>query len=567
MPVSVQAPNGDTVDFPDGTDDATINSAMAKAYGAQTQAPANGPAPSGPAPGPNGASPVASPPPPENQWLGFEQGADRVLDNASTFLSHTPVIGPMIDNSMGPDHTAAAIRAAHERYFADQQAQGHGRPGGAGDLAGVVTAEAPLALVTRNPWIGGAAGGGLATHDPNNPTGVAVDTGLGALGGKVFQAGTQALGNAINPLVRTAVQRMIAAGVHLTPGQVLGGTPQMIENAMRFLPGVGDMVSHAQGRTLTDFNNAAYNEVLSHIGGRLPAGVTGHDAATYTQQAISDEYGRILPSLKIQYDQPFFHDVIALRRAVNSGTLPTDKAGQFFKILANIGNRFSSGGGMTGRTMQEVDTSLGQQYRAYKGSSSPDDQNMAGYILQAQRALREMVYRANPTRREELQGVRAAYQHFVPVETAAGAGSTDHLGRFQPGDLKNVVAANDGAVNNRTMAQGRAPMQGLAEDAQDTLGRSIPKPNPINRLLMAGGGALGALAAHLHPATLAPGALLAAPYTRMGGALMREALTGRQGPIASAVGNAVRSAAPAAARVGGAMVPKRRNPTSTERVP
>lgn len=546
MPVSVHAPNGDVVDFPDGTPDATINEAMAKSYGGQTATPPAGQTTQGAGAGENVPTPQ---PAPENQWLGFAHGADRVLDNASVFLSHTPVIGPMIDNSMGPEHTAEAIRASHERYFADQQARGHGRPGAAGDFGGTVFAEAPLALVTRNPWVGGAMGGGLATNDPDNARGVATDTATGALGGKLFHTGTQWLANTVNPMVRGAVQRMIAAGVPVTPGQILGGSPQMIENAMRFIPGVGDLVHGAQDRSLTGFNNAAYNEALTHIGDKLPPGITGHDAAIYTQQAISNEYNRILPSLKIKYDIPFVHDIGTIWNTVQSGTLPAPKARQFMQIVQGVRNRFSGGGGMTGRTMQEVDSGLGQQYRQYKASPNPDDQNLAHHILDVQRALREMVYRANPTRRAELEGVRQAFRHFVPVEEAAGRGSTDAMGRFQPGDLKNVVAQQN---SRRAVSQANAPLQGLAEDAQATMGRSIPKPNPVNRLMMAGGSLLGGLSAHINPATLLPGLGVGAPYTRLGGRLTRELLTGRQGPVYRALGTAIRRMGPVAARVGGA---------------
>lgn len=561
MAISVQAPNGDIIDFPDGTDDATINSAMAKNYGSPPQAAQPSPPTQGAVAGPNGTPPVQ---PPENQWLGFEHGTDKVIDNAAVLASHIPVIGPLIDNLAGPNNTAEAVRNAHQAYFDAQQNQGHGRPGGAGDFAGTLVAEAPIAVATRNPWIAGGVGGALGTNDPNNPVNVGVDTALGAVGGKALHAGMNFAAGTINPLVRSAVQRMVAAGVPLTPGQIMGGTSQMIENAMRFLPGVGDLVHNAQDRSLTGFNNAAYNEVLSHLPGnvRLPPNVTGHEAATFTQQAISNSYERILPTLKVQYDQPFVNDLMALRSEVDNGSLPADKSSQYFKILRGIATRFSGAGGMTGRTMQEVDSGLGQQYRAFRGSSNPDDQTMATLLLKTQGALRNMVYRANPSRAPELQATRAAFAHFVPVEDAAGAGSTDALGRFQPGQLKNAVVSNDSTVNNRATAQGRAPMQGLSEDAQATMGRSIPTPNPVNRLLMAGGGLLGALAAHLNPVTAIPAGVMAAPYTRVGGNIVREALTGRQGSTARAVGGAIRRMAAPSAVVGGAMVPKRAAPHS-----
>lgn len=562
MPIVVNAPNGDAVSFPDGTNDATINQAMAQSYGHQAQPAAAGAPVQGPAAQPNGqaAQPPAQGPKPDF-LTSLEAGTDKAFDNSAELLSEVPVIGPLINNLGGPNDTAQAVAAQHKAYFDAQAAQGHGSNDPVGSFLGSVLGSVPATAGLRNPWAAGAVGGAVNTNDPKDIGGTALDAGAGAVGGKLFSSAANLVGNAINPIIRPAVSRLMAAGVKdLTPGQIIGGTAQMAENTARMAPFVGDVVAGAQDRSLTGFNNAAYNSALSDIGQKLPPNITGHDAAAFTQQAISQQYDKILPTLQIKIDPQFRADSKVLSDYVQSGGLPPDKLNQFSSLIAGIGQRFNRAGGMTGRTMQEVDSKLGQEYADYRASPNPDDQKYARAVLQTQQNLREMVYRTNPDQELALRGMRSAFQKFVPLEMASGGAGTDELGRFQPGQLKTAAANN---ATTRQMSQGRATQQGLAEDAQGVMGRSIPKPNGVNRLLFNALGAGGALAAHFNPMVIGPAAVAAAPYTKIGGDIAREVLTGRQGPAWAAAGGAVRSLARPASVLGGVGAPKRVVPNST----
>lgn len=557
----IQAPNGDIVSFPEGTDDATINGAMAKAYGPQAQAPQNPQTvPSGEI-APPAASTIQPAPPATPDFLtSLEKSSDQAFDNAAQLVSKIPGFD-YINNAQGPEHTAQHLAAEHAAYFAQKEAEGRGSNDPLGNFAGSMLANVPLMAITKNPWALGAASGALGTKDPNDLGGTAIDTATGSVFGKAGATATDFLGNTINPIVKPYVQRLLAAGVKLTPGQIIGGTASMLENGAKYIPVIGDLIGTAQDKALTGFNNAAYNSALSHIGAKLPADITGHEASMFTQKAISAQYEKLLPSLKVQGDAQFRTDMLDLNNLVKNGGLSDAHLSQFTKLMQGIGSRFSGAGGMTGRTMQEVDSQLGQEYSDYRGSSDPNDQKMARAILQAQGNLRELVYRNNPQAAGQLKATREAFKTFVPIELAGGKGSTDELGRFQPGQLKAAIAQNDNQVRNRATAQGTATGEQLANDAIGAMGRTVTSPRSLNPLLRGGAG-IGIVMSHLNPAIAAP----ALAYTDMGGDVARYLLSGRQGAASRAVGGAVRKFAPVAAVAAGVAAPKRRSAVTIEDV-
>lgn len=565
MPQVVTGPDGNTITFPDGTNDAVVNQVMAQAYPDQAKATPGGTQPGGAQPGtPDPQSQPASQPAAPAARPDFVtslfHGADQAFDNASTFLENTPP-GQWIEHAgtaMGlpsDDETAAQ----HAAYFAQQEQQGKGSNDLAGNVAGNLMFTAPALAATgiKGPIASGAVSGALGTNDPHDALGTGIDAVSGGVLGKLGGMAINGVGNAINPLVRPFVQKMVDSGVQLTPGSILGGAGKMIENGLKYVPGVGEMIGGAQDRMLTGFNNAAYNEALGYVGGKLPDGITGHEAAAYTQKTISQAYERLLPSMKVMGDNQFRTDMSDLANMVKQGGLPADKVEQFARLMQGVGGRFSRAGGMTGRTMQDVDSLLGQEYSDYRGSSNPDDQKMARAILQAQSNLRDLVYRSNPQAATQLAATRQAFKTFVPAETAAGSGSTDELGRFQPGQLKGAIAQNDSAVRNRTTAQGKAPLEDIANAGIGTMGRTVRSVGSLNPLIRGGTGA-AALAAHaINPATIATTAAITAPYTETGGKITQSLLTGRQGPGWKAAGDAVRRLSGTAGAVAGASAPKR----------
>lgn len=563
---TVTAPNGDTVVFPDGTDDATINSEMAKAYPGQAATANSAPDAAG-QPDQSGtlqaATGTSGSVQPTNWGAGYKLGeALPVINTMQAFKGGLSTFIPkdtldQMDRAGnwvvgGGMHTTEELK---QNYEFDQD---HLNPDPGGEMVGKIVGTAPIALATRNPWVGGALSG-AATTNPDHPTvqSVATDTGMGLLTGGALGMGMNTLGKVVNPMVRGAVQRLIDEGVPLTPGQITGGMLQGAENWLRSAPLVGDLIHNAQDASLTGFNRAAVQRVLDPIGARLPDGMVGHDAVAYAQQAMDDRYASVLPTLNIRTDVPFAQAGRNIMRDANTN-LPRDQYQQFYRIVSAAQNRFNPGGTMTGRTMQEVDTALGQQYRLYAKNGGADGA-MAQYLRQYQGELRDMVARSNPGAAPILRGMRQGWGILARVEQASGGAGTDASGRFNPGQLKSAISTQDITARNRSTAAGRQPLQDLASDAQDVLGRTLPAINSFNRMIAGGGGALAAFASHFNPLAAAPALAVAAPYTRIGGNMARAALTSRPASAAG-IRALVDAVAPHVAVAGAANAPKYKAP-------
>ena len=247
--------------------------------------------------------------------------------------------------------------------------------------------------MTKNPFVLGGLGGALSTNNPDDPVGVAMDTGVGALGGKLADAATGVIGNAIAPALRAPVQNLINEGVKLTPGQITGGVLKTTEDSLTHLPVVGNLIKNAQAQSLDSFNRAAVQRALSPIGEMLPSAVkAGHDAVDYAANRLSNAYQSVLPGLTLGTDAPF---AAGLRdAAAQMRNLPVATAQQFHNIVkGTVFDRIAEDGTMTGQAMQEADSKLGSLVRSYSKSLDPDQRGLGGALSDVQDELRSMVER------------------------------------------------------------------------------------------------------------------------------------------------------------------------------
>lgn len=566
MSVSVQAPNGDTVQFPDGTDDATINEAMAKAYGGQTPTPAAAPPPqsqpvAAPATAPN-AAPSSTPQPnepPPNFGAGVRLGeATPVLNAAEALKSGLKSFLPsdLVDNldKWGNGlvgHPGLTTEQMRDNYDFDQA---HLNPDKGGEALGQVVGTLPMAFITKNPWLAGAGSGALTSKPGTGAGGVVANAAEGAVMGKVGQAGMSFLGRVINPMVRPYVKTLLGEGVNLTPGQITGGPLQSAENWMRSAPILGDIIHSAQDRSLTGFNRAAVQRTLTPVGMQLPEGLDGHEAVAYAQQALDDGYNKLLPKLNIVADAPFIQNIKNFIKAAPQ-QLQGPQAEKFVNTMRDqVISRFSPNGTMTGRTMQDINETLNGIYKNYI-QGGPADRELAQAITTVKDELQGLVQRGNPAVAEQISNLRQGWRNLVPVESAAGSAGTDAGGRFSPGGLKAAVVGNDISARNRLTSGGKSNMLDLAEAGQGVLGRSLPGVNSVNRMIAGAGGAAGAFMSHFNPMVLGPALASAAPYTRVGGKMIQTALTSR--PTAAAgVRSLVDAVAPHVGVAAAAISPK-----------
>jgi hypothetical protein len=127
--------------------------------------------------------------------------------------------------------------------------------------------------VTRAAGVGGAMGAayGAGSAEPGSRMkGAAVSGGVGAVTGGLAQVAGNALAGrvATAPMRPVSPQRQISRqGTDLTPGQMIGGSAQRIEDAFTSVPFSGDAIRDAQRRGIQSFDRAAMDRVLAPIGG------------------------------------------------------------------------------------------------------------------------------------------------------------------------------------------------------------------------------------------------------------------------------------------------------------
>lgn len=571
MAITVQAPNGDTIDFPDGTPPETITQVMAKQY-----PPTDGPSLDGTHM--VGASPDNSvevyvdgnaPDKPTSQALGFWKGLTTPLDNAAVAVeAGMRKVGVPVDAIneaygkipvIGTDKSAAQIR--DERNAAIENSD-H-RPGTAGEIAGSIVGTAPIAI--ENPWLGGAAVGAL-TSDKKDLKGVAEDAIISALLGKTGQVAMKGAGAVVAPKVNDLTKYLLDRGIRLTPGQILGGGWHRVEDAVGTIPFLGDLVNAAQGRATEDMNRAAVNEALKHIGEKAPKDLTGHELAAYVQDRLGKAYDSVVPSLSAVTDGKFLNNLYQIISDAH-GNLGADElnvlkgamqrvAGAFKphptgSPMPTVPGGFKGPNAATGQDFKDLEGWLSQQVRNIRSNpnSTMYHHNLADHLDDMRSELRDLLARNNPAVAKVLQDINKAYAKFVPVEGAIGGTSAGKAGVFTGSDLGR--AANKG-VSRSAKARGGNSQRQLAEASQQVQGRSVGDSGTATRGLVTYG--LGALLSGHLPAGMTINPMLAAGlggimsmYTKTGQKVAETLLTKRPAQ-AAAVRTVINKAAPVAAR-------------------
>lgn len=493
-----------------------------------------------------------SAPKPTNEALGFLEGVTKPIDNAATWLKEGADklgIGQAISN-FGQELGLPSLDQANanqQAYFNQQEATAN--PGKIGEFAGEVAGTIPLAAVTKNPWIAGGMSGALTTSDPNDAKQVALDTLIGALGGKATHAVTGAVAGAVAPKVSAAVQALNDLGVQMTPGQIIGGALRRMEDAATSIPLLGDLVKNAQRRSIISLNTGVINDrVLGPIGNVLPDGTTGREAVDYADNAVSSAYRDLLPKLTLRGDQQLGNNVGDILQATNE--LPPDRATQVQTIIKNtFGPKFGPDWSMSGENFKEADAKIGQLAREYSSSADPEQRKMGGIFRDVQGEFRAALQRSNPQYADQLGNINQAFANLVRVEGAAASAGAKG-GIATPAQLGQAVRRFDSSVRKKGYATGNALLQDVSDPAQEVLPQSLPDSGTPYRTLLAyalgaGAGATAKIAA--------PVAVPLGLYTKAGQRVFQKAVLTPRGPAAEALANALtKLKAPIAVAGGGA---------------
>lgn len=352
--------------------------------------------------------------------------------------------------------------------------------------------------------------------------------GLGV--GAAVPAAATGASRAIAPVLRPDAQRLVEAGVSLTPGQMAGSWLRRPEEAAKSLPVLGSFIRGSEGRGIESFNTSVINQTLEPIGARLPKGMkAGREAIDYAATQYNNAYDQLLPTMRFSVDPDFASGMTNLRQL--AAEMPPGQATQFDTIIKNrLFQRLGAQGNMDGQTLKQVESELGYLAGSYRHSSDAAQQQLASALDETRHLIRQALARQNPHAQEQLKNINAGYAMLTRIENASGR-RLGSQGVFTPMDLLSAVRAGDQSVRHRDFAHGDALMQQFAETAQRVLSKDLPDSGTTERALwdavirgFTGLGLLGGAATH--PAGIGIGAPAAigtmiAPYTRVGGEAVR----------------------------------------------
>jgi len=374
----------------------------------------------------------------------------------------------------------------------------------------------------------GAASGALqpvARVTPENDYGSQKEAQIasGALAGGVLGPAAGVIGESVAPRVTPEARALMAEGVELTPGQMMGhGNIKRLEDIAATMPIVGSWVRAARERSLDTFNRAAGNRALAPIGERLPANVNaGHDMFNYIEGRIGERYNQLHPQMSLRYDERLGNDVSAIMQAGTA--LGADRANA---LQAIIGQQLNSkmanapGGALSGRGIQSVTSELGRQARGYMTSPSFDQKELGAAINDLRGAVNAALVRQNPNQARELIATNDAWSHLMRLQQATGSSASQaREGVFTATQL-GAAAQRQGTA--REAARGTARYQDLAEAGRRLLPSTVADsgtPERLHTMALLGGAHAG-----LGPGAVAAAGLIPLMYSRAGQAFLRNAL-------------------------------------------
>ena len=399
-----------------------------------------------------------------------------------------------------------ALREGEAAYQARRTAGGDTGFDWARMAGGVVPAalataalRAPVTLpgaVAQGGILGAAQGAAMpALGEPETPE-RAREALSGLLFGGLGGAAGQVIGRAIAPRVDPNVQALRAAGVELTPGQVLGGTARATEERLSGTPIVGGAIQAAQERGVESLNTAVANRVLAPLNAQVPADIkVGRDLVSHVADTVGDTYKSIGRGITpFGLDRQFADDVTN----ISQNFLAPDMAQRLARSLErDVVRRIQSNNGrVDGDTYLTIVETLGKNAREYLSSATPAERELGRAFAAMRDSFDSLLARTNPDLADQVTAARQAYRGLVTMERAAANGRN---GVFTPDQFSAAVRDTDLSARGAAFARGRPNMQDISDPAVAAM---VPSSSPVSmadRMLLGGMGVGAAGAGALSP--------------------------------------------------------------------
>lgn len=327
---------------------------------------------------------------------------------------------------------------------------------------------------------GGAAQGYVAPyatsgeHDAN--------TIAGALAGPALVGAGKVVGKVATGFATPEARRLIEQGVKLTPGQMLGGRANALEQAVTSSPVTGDIIAAGRANAMKTFNQSAINKALAPIGQKLPRGIpAGQKALAWAADRASGAYEDALSNTQAKIDGPLLQRLGAIAK-----NAPPQAKDEIRQVIQNdvLGRLSQNGGTISGADYSNLVSDLGKAKASYTSApkQTSSDRAMARSISDILGSLNDMYTRVNgPEAVQQLANARQAYKGFATLRDATNAAGRTRQGVFTPGEFLGAVKKGDKTQAKGAFAKGQAYMQDFGNDAQDVVGNTMPNSFTTDR--------------------------------------------------------------------------------------
>ena len=359
---------------------------------------------------------------------------------------------------------------------------------GVGQTASVANT-ARLANIAKGAGLAGAEG--LA---------YGVGTAEGSLGERLTDPNTAisgatsaVLGGAVGGLAPKSTQEakdLIATGVEVTPGQAVrgsnlgGSTLARLEEATgKNVFFLGDAITSALQNAQTGFNRAAVADSLSQINVKVPKNLEGKALIKFGQDALEKKYGEILPKLSIKNSEQLTG---ALQNILNDvdKDISKDITQRVNKLLIKKIKPAPVTEALGGKSIKTAQTELRRMITRLRREGTEEALRKADALDDVRLTISHQLQTETPELAEELAKLDQSYGLFEIVRNASIR--TKQKEGFSPVDLLQASAKSDITKRQSKFSKGEARMQGLAQQAQDVIGATVPDSGTSQRILATG---------------------------------------------------------------------------------
>lgn len=436
--------------------------------------------------------------------MGLLLGAMKPVDNAATWVSKIPGVGPALDRAS----QTIGLGTTQEKVSANSRARQTNTRKGA-QVAGNILGTAPTIAAPGGAVVQGLLSGALLSERPTDLAGVATDAAIGGAFGKLGEVSGKAIGGLLGGKNAPNNVRLLAdEGITMTPGQRGGRFANFVEDkVLGSIPFVSDVTAAARNRGANDLRVATANRVLAPIGTKVERGTQiNNEAVAKIQDLAETAYDNAISQLSVRLDDDLVRNlddaIIGADREIGQ-----EGAEQLSRYAAYLKERLAQG--LSGDALKrEI-----QNLRSVASEKMKADSLMGGRMWGLHNALDDALTRQGGAAAPAYRNARETMSLLQRFNDAASKSTN---GEFGPTQLLQAAKRRGYGTTTANIASGEAKMLDLANAAADVMRNTTANSGTVPRALATGGllgGGYGITTGAIDPVTtgLATGAALT-PY-------------------------------------------------------